>query len=75
MMPIVDGLEEEFGGKVTVSRLDAAEPENARLQAQYGVRGHPAFVFLDKDGRIVVSFLGPQEEFVLRLAMVGVSAE
>ena len=72
-MPIVDGLEEEFKGKVSVSRLDAAEPEYARLQRQYGVRGHPAFVVLDRDGRIVVSFLGPQAEFVLRLAMAGVS--
>ena len=73
MMPIVDGLEEEFKGKVAVSRLNAAEPENARLQTRYGVRGHPSFVFLDGRGRIVVSFLGPQEEFVLRLAMAGVS--
>jgi thioredoxin-like negative regulator of GroEL len=73
MMPIVDGLEEEFEGKVSVTRLDAAEPENARLQARYGVRGHPAFVFLDRDGQIVVSFLGPQAEFVLRVAMAGIS--
>lgn len=72
-MPIVDGLEEEFKGKVAVSRLDAAQPENARLQRQYGVRGHPSFVFLDMDGQIVVSFLGPQAEFVLRLAMAGIS--
>lgn len=73
-MPIVDGLEEEFEGRVAVSRLDAAVPENARLQTQYGVRGHPSFVLLDGDGRVVLSFLGPQEAFVLRVAMAGVAA-
>jgi thioredoxin-like negative regulator of GroEL len=73
MMPIVDGLEEEFEGRVTVSRLDAAVPENARLQTQYGLRGHPSFVLLDGDGRVVLSFLGPQEKFVLRVAMAGVA--
>ena len=71
----MDELEEEFEGRVAVSRLDAAEPENARLQAQLGVRGHPSFVFLNGDGQVVVSMLGPQEKFVLRFAMAGIGSE
>lgn len=69
MTPIVDGLEEEFSGQVSVRRLDAAQPENAELQSQYGLRGHPSFATLDASGRVVELLFGPQEEVVLRQAM------
>ena len=74
MMPIVDGLEAEFEGRVPVLRLNANEDANAQLQADYGLRGHPAFVVLDRDSRISESYIGPQTAETVRDAMSNVSA-
>ena len=73
MTPIVDGLEEEFSGQVSVTRLDAAQPDNAKLQSQYGLRGHPTFAILDSSGQISELLFGPQEEAVLHQAMAKVA--
>lgn len=70
MMPIVNGLEQEFAGQVTVLRLDAAVAANLDLQARYGLRGHPSFVVLDEDGRMIQTFVGPQTAETLRQALV-----
>lgn len=69
MAPIVDGLSDEFAGRATVQQLSAAEQANAELQAQYDVRGHPSFVILDGEGRVVQRFFGPQTEETLHLAL------
>lgn len=69
MTPIVNGLEDEFTGKVAVIRLNAAEPENVVLMQDYGLRGHPSFAVLDKDGRVTQIFFGPQGEEDLRIAL------
>jgi thioredoxin-like negative regulator of GroEL len=73
MMPIVDGLASEFSGRAAVEKLDADQQENVQLQADYGVRGHPSFVFLDADGEAVQTFLGPQDEETLRQALTAVA--
>jgi thioredoxin-like negative regulator of GroEL len=73
MTPIVDGLEEEFSGQVLVTRLDAAQPENAELQTQFGLRGHPSFAVLDRNRQVSELFFGPQEENTLRQAMAQVA--
>ncbi len=72
MSPIVDGLESEFSGQAEVLQLDADETENAQLQQQYGMRGHPTFAVLDRNGRVVQTFIGPQAEEVLREALTAV---
>ena len=74
MAPIVDGLEKEFAGQVTVSLLDADEEENGQLQKKYGLRGHPTFAVLDQNGRVVQTFIGPQGEEVLHEAITAVIA-
>ena len=75
MMPIVDGLEDDFKGQVSVLQLNAGQATNARLQAQYGLRGHPSFAIIDKNGRIIERYFGPQSEKVLRDAVEIVSDE
>lgn len=72
-MPIANGLETEFEGRVAVIRLNAEDEANATLLAQYGLRGHPSFVVLDADGRVVQTFFGPQTVESLREAMTAVS--
>ena len=74
MTPIVDGLENDFADRITVRQLDANQTENAQLQQQYGLRGHPTFVILDVNGRPVQTFIGPQTEETLREAITAVIA-
>lgn len=69
MIPIVDGLVGEFGGRVSVLQLNAALPANARLQADFGLTGHPSFVALDNESRVIQRFFGPQTEMTLRQSM------
>jgi hypothetical protein len=75
MTPIVDGLSEEFEGRVSAIQLDAAQTTNARLQADYSLRGHPSFVVLDGDGRVTQRFFGPQTEALLRQSMEAVAGQ
>lgn len=72
MTPIVDGLEAEFMGHVSVVRLDADESVNAQVQTRYGVRGHPSFAVLDSEGVVTQRLLGPQTAGALREGMVAV---
>jgi len=65
----VNGIEAEFEGQVTVVRLNAAEPDNARLQTDYGVRGHPSVVILDESGRVTQRYIGAQTAETLRAAL------
>ena len=75
MSPIVDGLEEEFSGEITVFRLNAVEQESIELMQEYGVRGHPSFVVLADDGRARQTFLGIQSEADLRAALQSILPE
>jgi thioredoxin-like negative regulator of GroEL len=70
MMPIVDGLEQEFEGRMVVAGLNLAVPANQEFQQQLGVRGHPSFVVLDAGGRVVEQYVGQQSADTLRTAMM-----
>lgn len=72
MEPIVDGLSEEFNGRVAVYQLDTALKGNAALQTQWGLRGHPTFAVLDSDGELVQSFYGTYPKVNLQRAMEAV---
>ena len=72
MMPIVNGLGEEFEGKVSAIQLNAAREANARLQNHWGLRGHPTFAVIDANDSVVQQFFGPQSEATLREAMEAV---
>jgi hypothetical protein len=69
MMLIVNELEEEFAGQVTIYRLDALVPDNARLQREYGLQGHPSFAVLDGNGRLSARFWGLESAERLRQAL------
>lgn len=72
MEPIVNGLEKEFSNEAAVIQLNANEAENARLQQQYGMRGHPTFALLDMNGQLAQILIGPQTSDVLREALTAV---
>ena len=73
----MNGLESEFAGRANVLRLDANEAGNAQLQQQYGMRGHPTFVVIDRNGRVMQTFIGPQtkEDLYETLTAAADSAE
>jgi hypothetical protein len=51
MLPIVHGLEEDFGGQVAFRYLDADDGgEGERSYTALGVRGHPGIVLFDETG-------------------------
>jgi hypothetical protein len=59
MLPIVHGLEEEFGGGVAFRYLDAADGgQGERSYAALGVRGHPGIVIFDASGSEVYRDFG-----------------
>ena len=70
----MNGLESDFAGRAVVLQLDANEADNARMQQQYGMRGHPTFVILDGNGRAVQTFIGLQSTDVLYEALAAVAA-
>lgn len=72
MQPIVNGLEEAFGGQVGFHRLNVEEPEQAQIQQQYGLRGHPSVVILDAAGQPAAQFVGVVEVERLREALTAV---
>lgn len=74
-MPIVDGLGEEFSGRVAVYQLDTALESNAALQRQWNLRGHPTIAMIDSSGELVQSFYGSYPKENLQQAMEAVAGE
>lgn len=53
--PVVDGLADDYDGRVKVGKLNV--DENPATPGQYGVRGIPTLI-LFKDGRVVDQVVG-----------------
>ena len=66
MQPIVNGLENEFAGRLAFERHDAnTEPGKAVMEA-YGLRAHPSYVIVAPDGSLLWSFTGQLQANALR---------
>ncbi len=68
MQPIVDGLEQEYGNRMTFQRLNAAWEGQALFQ-RYNLPGHPAYVIVDKQGNVVWRFVGQTTRETLEQAI------
>ena len=75
MKPIVDGLEQEYAGRVAIVRLDIDDPATAKAKAEHGFRYQPYYVLLDADGEVVDSWLGRQDRGVFEAAFVAVMGQ
>ncbi|MEM7116223.1 MAG: hypothetical protein AAF614_27550 [Chloroflexota bacterium] len=62
----MDGLEAEFAGQINFVRLNVDQPDQARIQQSYGMRGHPSVVILDSSGQPTERYFGAEEAEVLR---------
>jgi len=48
--PVVNGLQAELAGKLTVLRVDFNSPAGREMTAQTGSRATPTFIFYDASG-------------------------
>jgi thioredoxin-like negative regulator of GroEL len=60
MKPVVDGLQQEYKGKVDIVRIntDKASGNEQQLANQFGVTVIPTFVFLNADGTVAKKVIG-----------------
>ena len=49
--PIVDGIEQAYGDRVIVMRINARDATNRELAAQWGLRMTPTYVLFDERGQ------------------------
>ena len=73
MMPIVNGLEQDFGASLQVVRLDFEDDANKDLMDALRVRGHPTFVVFSAAGEPGEPIIGQVPEERLRSAIEAAS--
>jgi hypothetical protein len=76
MTPIVNGLTDEYDGRVTFHHLDARdEGTGQRAFEALTLSGHPAFVVFDAQGRETYRAFGVLEVDALREALDALLAD
>lgn len=77
MTPIVDGLEEQYHGRVAFQRIDANRGDGPAIIRQHNILGHPTILIVDHRGKEVNRLLGPQpaEDIEAILQQVLISSE
>lgn len=64
MHPIIDEIEKEFAGKLTVEKINVDAPESQEAVAKYRVMAMPTY-FIEKNGLVVEQFVGAQSKTTL----------
>lgn len=72
MKPIVDGIEKEYAGQVTIVRLNIDDPNAAEAKVTYKFRFQPYYVLLDGEGQVVDSWTGRKDKSVFDEAFAGI---
>jgi len=57
MSPVVNGLAQEYEDRLIFQQLNV-QGEGADLFKQYRLRGHPAYVILDRRGKVAWQMVG-----------------
>ncbi len=65
MKPILDGIEEEYGGDFKVVRINNATAEGKKIAREHGILGQPTLLFFDKTGRETRRLMGFQSSQIL----------
>lgn len=74
MMPIVHGLQEQFGSKVDFLYLDVQDSRTASARSQLGFLGTPHLFLLDAEGHAVREWRGITADSVLFAALDSVAS-
>jgi thioredoxin 1 len=59
MNPILEELEQEYGGKLKIAKMNV--DENGDVPGQYGVMSIPTFLVV-KDGKVATTFVGARSK-------------
>ncbi len=65
MLPIVNGLEAEYGDQIQFQRLNVAREEGKTLFQRYNLRGHPVYVIVNPQGEVLWRFVGETSRQIL----------
>lgn len=68
--PVVDGVEREWQGRMSVIRLDIQEPSGRTLSQEMGALYTPTFILFDSRGRELLRSVGRLDPDGLRQALV-----
>lgn len=63
------GLKEKYGAQVQFIIADTETQEGYELAMQFGIRGIPAFHFINSTGEVVEKKVGSQSSAVLEAAL------
>lgn len=58
MRPVVNGLRQQYGNQLKFADLDFNDNRNQSLKDRFRVVGHPSFVLVDGQGKLVKRWLG-----------------
>lgn len=60
MAPIVDGLEQKYGGQIAVQRINANEGDGPAIMRAYKILGHPVLLIFNSQQQEVQRLIGPK---------------
>lgn len=69
MRPIVNGLRQEYGDRIEFRVHNIVTEEGEAWATEYALRGHPAFLLLDKQGQEQWRYVGVVPEEVIEDAI------
>jgi thiol-disulfide isomerase/thioredoxin len=56
--PLISQVDGEYGSSLSVRWIDADDPSNQAIKAEYGVSGIPHMVFMNERGQVIRSSIG-----------------
>jgi thioredoxin-related protein len=68
--PIVDGIEDEHRGMLTVIRINVQEPSFRPLLARYNFQFTPTFILFDGEGRELFRSVGSIDAEEVRRSLI-----
>ncbi|MBI4947976.1 thiol reductase thioredoxin [Candidatus Berkelbacteria bacterium] len=64
MNPILEELEHQYAGKLTVEKINVDAPESQAMVMKYQIMAMPTY-FVEKDGQVIEHFVGAQSKKAL----------
>jgi thioredoxin 1 len=68
MHPIIEEIEKEYEGKVTVKKINLDEPESQELTLKYPITAVPTYI-IEKNGQVIQQFIGAQHKNTITEAL------
>lgn len=62
MEPVVNGIEEEYSDQIDFRWLDVNSQDGGAAFKYFKLIGHPGYVILDPDGKVLWSGIGEKSE-------------